>query len=236
MKSWAGLIKNLEGLKKDSYTHFPPSQILVVDHDPSILYRLVDDFPEVEFDLSSTFREGESKLRTKRYHGLITNVQFAVREGSSLLKVNQSEQWTTSCIVTAHFGEKTLAQRALKQGALDCILKPLSREQTIPAIRSALRLYHLRNHIAARKHSLRLFIEQQDQLCSHKSAQTNRAQLFDREDVSFEDAIKACDRTITVIEESLQLLSRAVVDAERDARSRALDRLHQMPKYIGSAA
>ena len=197
----------------------PP--ILIVDQDPAFLHNaLKGDFPHLRFELCSAIEEAEQRLRTKRYQTLITNVRFVASQGS-LIYINQSEQWTAPCVVTAQRAQDTaLVQQALRQGAIDCILKPVNRYQAIPTIQAALWLFQLRNHIAYRKHTLRDFKNHSEILPSDASEKAERAKLI-------EDLTASHEKTLAAIEHSIELLTRTAIEVEQKAKQRALARLDE---------
>ena len=146
----------------------------------------------------------------------------------SLLKWNQDKHPPTPFLITVDVHHKKLAYKALEQGALDCILKPVNTAQAVPAMREALWLYRFRVTIAHRKDTLDALKTQHAALVLNMQDKPEQADLIERGIKQVEKTINSCERTIAAIETSLQCLNRCANAVEHRARQRALARLDAM--------
>ena len=190
-----------------------PASILMIDQESELanLHRaLKNDFPDLHFEMFSSFDQVESKLRVERYQALIINVQIAGMHDFSLLKLNRSEQLGAPVLVTARIHDKALAHRALQRGALGCILKPITDGYAASTLRRAISLSKVWATMARTQQMLQGFKEQQ----------TGR---------SIDAAtVRSNQRSIEALETSLQLLKGMAYDQEQQARHQALERLNAL--------
>ena len=197
--------------------------ILITDPDLPILQRaLKNDFPDFHFELCSSFDQAESKLRGERYQAVIFNVRIAGLHDFSLLRMNASEHMGIPFLITARIHDKALAYQALKHGALDCILKPMTDGHAAYSVRRAISLYKLRTTMAYTKQMLEAFKEQRRDLSIDSADKADRRKLVDRH---VEKTLGSCQRSIVASEKSLQLLNSMAYDLEQQARHQALERL-----------
>ena len=201
----------------------PLPSILITDPDLPILQRaLKNDFPDFNFELCSTSDQAESKLQAERYQVVICNVRIAGLQDFSLLKMNSSGHMAVPFLITARIHDKALAYQALKHGALDCILKPMTNGHAAYSVRRAISLYKLRTTMAYTKQMLVGFKKQRTALSIDSTDRAEQRQLVDRH---VEKTLSSCQRSIIASEKSLQLLNSMAYDLEQQARHQALERL-----------
>src|SRR5262245_47551356 len=129
-------------------------------------------------------------------------------------------------VITAATGEKAAARRVLDQGAFDVISIPLEYEQTVSTIRRALWHHKLNVLIASRKKAL----ERQRQHIAHYPHNGGDEAFWTIRIIrtSIEQSFAAHNRTIYLIETTLQRFAGLARNVQYEARQLAVKRLDRL--------
>jgi len=107
------------------------SRLLIAHrHLPSLesLIRTFDDRQlRIEYEVSTSVRSAERKLRTTPYQLIISDAQLADQEEGVLLQRAQTLRPGVPVVVTADAAGQDAARRTLLHGAFDLITLPLDR-------------------------------------------------------------------------------------------------------------
>jgi two-component system response regulator FixJ len=115
--------------------------VFLVDDDPKILQAAREALESVGLKVTcfTCARDCLEKIVGKKCDLLVTDVRMPGINGMELLaEVRHSAPWLPVLILTA-YGDIPMAARAFKNGALDFIEKPFSRETLISAVEDTLR-------------------------------------------------------------------------------------------------
>ena len=112
-------------------THSPRHSILVVDGDSEHRRSVIHALEEAGCTGvgSGTFADAVERLEAFAYDGLIADVRLPGGDGLDVLDIARSRYPQLRCILTSSFGSIHHAVRALKSGATDYLLKPVSAVQ-----------------------------------------------------------------------------------------------------------
>lgn len=102
--------------------------VLIVDADPSYSRSVVHALDEAGITgiESATFADALGRVEGYAYDGLIVDVRIPGGDGLDVLDTALTRYPGMRCFVTAQFGSIHHAVRALKRGAVDYFIKPLS--------------------------------------------------------------------------------------------------------------
>ena len=114
--------------------------IFFVDDETSMLEIASKTLEHLDVEVSCFSRASDclEQLRSQRCDLLITDVEMPDMDGLALTEEAKRIAPWMKVLVVSGYGDIPTAVRALKAGALDFIEKPLSRENLISAVESAL--------------------------------------------------------------------------------------------------
>ncbi len=112
-------------------THSTRPSILVVDGDSEHRRSVVHALEEAGCTGvgSGTFADAVERLESFAYDGLIADVRLPGGDGLDVLDIARSRYPQLRCVLTSSYGSIHHAVRALKSGATDYLLKPVSAVQ-----------------------------------------------------------------------------------------------------------
>ncbi|WP_338553204.1 response regulator [Paenibacillus sp. KS-LC4] len=89
---------------------------------------------KVKVEMADNGKQAIRLLREKSYDLLITDIRMPLMSGIELLETLRGEQNDINTILLTGFAEFEYAQKGLKLGAVDYLLKPIRQEQLIQAV------------------------------------------------------------------------------------------------------
>ena len=113
------------------------ASVLIVDDEPLMRLSMVDALSAVGYAVeeAATGTEGIEKIRSQRFHVVITDLRLPGADGLQILQTcKESSPNTEVVVITAH-GSVDTAVHAMKCGAYDYITKPFSMEELLLAIK-----------------------------------------------------------------------------------------------------
>jgi DNA-binding NtrC family response regulator len=137
--------------------HVKPT-ILLVEDDAFVLKRLARVL-EKEGWKAITADSGESALQQldrTRVDVVVTDLRMPGMSGLDLLHAIKQEALDCEVIVITGYGDETTAVRAMKEGALNYIRKPIDLDQFILSIEKAFEQLKLKRHMLFRTRELEL--------------------------------------------------------------------------------
>ena len=207
-------------------------RILLVDKNvlavESLVHRIRDERLDLDYDVCLSHERAIIKLfrSPPPYQLVISSVPMAEQDDFFLLKHNRIQQPTVPFVLTTGLADTASARRAIDEGAFDLLPVPLEPEQTAHTIRRALWHNKLKGLIATQERALETY---RGHLAAYPSDKTT--------DDAFHRAVAAVQRTISVVESSMQrfegsfeCFSEFAKSMEQDARIRALHRLNSLQK------
>lgn len=119
-----------------------PHCIAIIDDDPSVrrsLVRLLDaeGFSTTSFSSACAFLDGIEKQRVEC---IILDVRMPGMDGLELQRILQDQAPGAGIIFVTGHGDVPMCADAMKNGAVDFLLKPFSRESLLSAIGRALKV------------------------------------------------------------------------------------------------
>ena len=127
-------------------TRSPIARLLIVDDEPALMTALCNTL-EIEGYATTGFtsaRQALETLRERQFDLLLTDLMMPEMDGIALLRVAQEIDRDLAGIVMTGHGTIETAVRALRDGALDYVLKPFRLDNLLPVITRALETRRLR--------------------------------------------------------------------------------------------
>lgn len=129
-------------------------KLLIVDDDKSVL-RSLEIFLEPYFERVKTVSNPNQilyELQADSYHVILLDMNFKAgqitgNEGLYWLREIKKKSIDSSVVMFTAYGELDLAVEAMKEGAVDFVLKPWNNEKLLATIKNALQLNISRNRI-----------------------------------------------------------------------------------------
>jgi DNA-binding NtrC family response regulator len=121
-------------------------RILLVDDDTTAVELLSEVLAEKRFSVDTACRVDEAvgKLKTQRYHALVTDLKMPEKSGMELLEYAVRYCPEMPVIMLTAYGTIQTAVEALKSGAFDYIAKPVQVDELALAIEKAISHFRLR--------------------------------------------------------------------------------------------
>jgi AmiR/NasT family two-component response regulator len=121
-----------------------PSRIIVVDDEPITRLDLKEILECEGFEVAAEGRNGEEAIQlAHRWHPdlIVMDIKMPVMDG---IKSAQIVRKTVGCAVLllTAFSQKELVQQAMEAGVIAYLIKPVTGENLIPAVKIALNQYH----------------------------------------------------------------------------------------------
>lgn len=118
-------------------------RVVLVDDNPLILESLQEtvDWASLNCRVAGSFTNGQEGLafcRAQRPDLIITDIKMPGLTGLELIEALQREYTSFQAIIITGFDEFSFAQKALRLGAADIILKPIENAVLLEAVRRAL--------------------------------------------------------------------------------------------------
>jgi FixJ family two-component response regulator len=123
--------------------------VAIVDDDEQFREALAFQLQTAEFTVD-TFRSAESFLeasQAKQFDCVVADICLPRLNGLQLLaQVKRSTPFASIVLITGH-GDLSLGVQAMREGAVDCLEKPIDDSSLLWAVRRGIKLFHL-NHAA----------------------------------------------------------------------------------------
>lgn len=211
----------------------PPSfssRILIAEYDSSTLETLAHvlekSLHKVRFDVCVSSDNAMEKLIASPYNLIISDVHLAEMHHFSLLKHNEVLQKSVPVVITTVGSETHVARQALEFGAFDFITRPVDPPQAIATIRLALWQNTLTAIIACKEKAIERYRQHFAVYPGNKKMkETFRKSLF-----LMQKTISSYPGTIQLNEEMMLWFNHLAASVEKEARERALQRLHALTK------
>ena len=202
------------------------SRILIAEYDSSTLETLAHaigkSLPKVRFDVCVSSDNAMEKLIASPYNLIISDVHLAEMHYFSLLKHNEVLQKSVPVVITAVGSETQAARQALEFGAFDLITRPVHPTLAIATIRLALWHHRLMAIIACKEKA----IETYRQHFAVYPADKKMKETFRKSLLLVQRTVSSYPRTIQQIEETMMCFNYLAAIVGKEARERALKRLH----------
>jgi len=134
------------------------SRILIIDDNKSVLSALELLLQPLCKEVVTSVNPNQlpSLLETKHFHAILLDMNFAAginsgNEGLYWLREILAHDANSSVIMITAYGDVELAVRAVKEGAVDFVLKPWENSKLIATINSAIQLYNSRKEVSLLK-------------------------------------------------------------------------------------
>jgi two-component system response regulator AtoC len=120
-------------------SHRAYRSVLVVDADQESRRSIIHALQEADMvgAEATSFSDAVDRIEGFAYDGLIVDVRVAGGDGLDLLDLALTRYPRMRCVVTAGFGSIHHAVRALKRGAVDYFIKPVSTTQLVEVMAAA---------------------------------------------------------------------------------------------------
>jgi DNA-binding response OmpR family regulator len=158
------------------------------------------------------------------YNRIISDVHLAEMHYFSLLKHHEILQKPVPVVVTPASSDTQAARRALEYGAFDIIPRPLLSAQATTTIRLALWQNKLMSIIAGKEKAT----ERYRQHFAVYPADKKMKQTFRKSLLLVQRTITSYPKTIQQIEETIMCFNHVAGMVGKEARERALKRLHAL--------
>ncbi len=112
-------------------------RIVVAEDEAVIRLDLVEMLVEAGYDVLAAVGDGESAIETIRAHRpdvVLVDIAMPVLDG---VEVTRQVGEVTAVVVVTAFGQRDLVEQAAQAGAMGYLVKPVGRDQLVPAIEMA---------------------------------------------------------------------------------------------------
>jgi FixJ family two-component response regulator len=131
---------------------------MLIDDDPSVLEALPPllqrRLPHVPIEVVSSASAALTQLAMRRYGAIMSDVRMPVMDGWQLLQTVTTRYPDTPVLLLSGYLDPPGVLKALRAGAYDVILKPLSATFLVERIRQALIIHRCLRRIKARQLSI----------------------------------------------------------------------------------
>ncbi len=127
-------------------------RVLVVDDEPKILDFIKEVLNANGFscDCAADSRQALSKLRTRSYNLLITDIRLPDGSGIDIIRIAREKHPYMAAMVITGFASIEGVKEAMDLGAMDYIPKPFSMEELLQAVESVVKKQKLRRHTSGK--------------------------------------------------------------------------------------
>jgi DNA-binding NtrC family response regulator len=114
--------------------------VLVVDDDMAMRDMVVSLLREAGFDVVEAIgaEDALAELRGRYIGAVLSDIRMPGKSGFDFLKEARGVAPSIPVILMTSFGTATVADRAKREGAFDCLSKPFSREDLLKTLSRAL--------------------------------------------------------------------------------------------------
>lgn len=140
----------------------PPSRVLVVDDDLAIRQLLATKLKLCGF-ATTACGSGEEALKllaNQSFDAIISDLNMPGISGLELLAETHRQFPRTAFLMATGVGDVSVGVAAMKQGAVDYILKPFQMEAVVASLRRALEMKRMEAELEEYRHRLEEMVEQ----------------------------------------------------------------------------
>jgi DNA-binding NtrC family response regulator len=131
------------------------SSLLLIDDDPVLLQALPETLrlrlPQLTVETCVSAGVALERLHLRNYAAIVSDLRMPGMDGLTLLRTIRELRPVTPVILITAARDSTSAIQALEGGAFDIVTKPFERDDFLRSVRSALRIYRLRQSVMARE-------------------------------------------------------------------------------------
>lgn len=127
-------------------------RVLVVDDEPEVLDFIKEVLNSNGFscDCAADSRQALSRLRTRSYNLLITDIRLPDGSGIDIIRIAREKHPYMAAMVVTGFASIEGVKEAMDLGAMDYIPKPFSMEELLQAVESVVKKQKLRRHTSGK--------------------------------------------------------------------------------------
>jgi DNA-binding NtrC family response regulator len=213
------------------------SPVLLIDDDPALLQALPETLrlhlPRVTVETCVSAAVALERLQRRTYAAIVSDLRMPGMDGLALLGTLRELRPVTPVVLITAYGGWSVARKAIEAGAFDFIAKPFERDEFIHSIRSALRMYRLRQSVIAREARLGATARRLGLQATVASAGGSEATATSR--ALIESSHQHLERGTAQSVSSLARILRQV-ERQESALQRARDRVRHLQEYARHAA